>query len=134
MEDCTCALYGARKSDPINHHRFKVFQEAYGSKNAEKAFHRLKGIDSNSIPPCKAAVKEKIARTNSVARMWHAAWTNTVSKHPALGWELVDNSYITIWFNLPQMPDCVVPESVSIGEGSEEDENGYSTEIDSDDK
>ncbi len=25
------------------------------------------------------------------------------------------------------MPDCVVPESVEIGEGSEEDENGYST-------
>ena len=59
IEDYACALFGARKMVPINHYRFKVFERAYGPKDAAKPFKRVKGIDASGIPPCAAVLKQK---------------------------------------------------------------------------
>ena len=65
--------------------------------------------------------------------MWNVACTNSITKHPAFGWELVKNSYNIIWFNGPQMPDSVVLEIVPDADDAEEDVEDYSSEEDCND-
>ena len=125
----TAAIYSSKKTTQLNEHRFRVFEKAYEPKDIEKPLEKLKGVDSSSIPPCESEVKMKIARTAFVARYWHTAHLNYVTKEPESGWELVDGSYRFIWFDGNQIPDTVVPETVEELE-SDSDEDERRAEID----
>ena len=104
LEENTAKLYDAKKTMPLNEHRFMVFEKSFGPKKGKQLFSRLKGVDASSIPPCKNVVLQKIHRSNFVAMTWHVACNNAVPKDPQQGWELVDNSYQTVWFTGPRCP------------------------------
>ena len=82
IENYTWVLYGARKSVPLNCHRYRVFDKAYRAKDSKKPFQKLKGIDASAIPPCESVISQKIARTSFVTRMWHVTYANSVPKCP----------------------------------------------------
>lgn len=128
IKDYTCALYGARKIVPLNKHRFRVFEKAFGPKDEARPLHRLKGIDASDIPPYEAVVEQKVLRTNFVARMWNAACNNRIPKQPDFGWEMSNESYRVVWFDGPQMPESVVPEAGPNGNDEENDEEDSSTD------
>ncbi|KAG1693158.1 Complement component receptor 1-like protein [Nymphon striatum] len=85
LEEYTSKLYGEKKTLSLNMHRYQVFEEIVWSKEG-----------------------------NFVAMTWHAACNKHIPKEPKKGWELVDNSYQTVWFTCPQMPDSVVPDSTGL--------------------
>jgi len=129
LEENTAKLYDAKKTMPLNEHRFMVFEKSFGPKKGKQPFARLKGVDASRIPPCENVVQQKIHRSNFVAMTWHVACNNAVPKDPQQGWELVDNSYQTVWFTGPQMPDRVLPNPGDLGD---DDDDTGPTDPDSD--
>ena len=84
-------MYVAKKTIPLNKHRFMVFEKTFGPKSGSQPFASLKGVNASSIPLCEQVVKQKIHRSNFVAMMWHSACENQLEKVPKEGWELVNN-------------------------------------------
>jgi len=118
IEDFTCLLYGAKKPMALNKYRHRVFEIAYAPKDPAKPFAKMKGVDASSLPPCEAEVRQQIERTAFVAKYWHDAHLNSVTKIPSKGWELIDGTYRFVWFEGDQLPDDVIPEKQK-----EDDEN-----------
>ena len=71
---------------------------------------KLHGIDSSSIPSCKAELTQHIRRDGFVARTWGAANQTHITTHPTPddGWELTDDTYVTVWFQRPQLPQILL--------------------------
>ena len=92
IEDFTCLLYGAKKPMALNKYRHRVFEIAYAPKDPAKPFAKMKGVEASSLPPCEAEVRQQIERTAFVAKYWHDAHLNSVTKIPSKGWELIDDT------------------------------------------
>lgn len=123
--DFTAKMYGAKKTIPLNRHRFLTFEKTFGPKEGRHPFASLKGVDASCIPPCEDVVRQKIHRSNFVAMMWHSACKNILPKAPQEGWELKNNEYKFVWFTCRQMPDDVVPDE----EPDELEDDGNVTDI-----
>ena len=109
LQDFVCNLYGARKSIPLNKHRFNMVEKTYKPKsNAKCPFTNLKSIAGSSIPPCEAELMPHIDRSAFVARMWGSAYQKDLEKTPENGWEYINNNFRFIWFNGDQMPNVLV--------------------------
>ena len=92
---------------------------------------KLHGIDSSSIPSCKAELTQHIRRDGFVARTWGAANQTHITTHPTPddGWELTGDTYVPVWFQGPQLPQILVADdqvpdedtTVDVSSSDEED-------------
>ena len=138
----TAAIFGDKNSQrhSLNDYRYQAFEKAFGPKaTSRNPFQKMKGIDPSSLPPCEAELRQHLRRASFIAKMWSTADEPIIDQYPnsTNGWELSDNSYHIIWFDSPQLPDALVPESVSSDEEEDErqelssdDDHGSSDESD----
>lgn len=100
VQEFTALLYGIKQCYNINDARYQLFQKTYATtKDKEHFIKKIKGIESNLIPPCWISLKQKILRTIYVNSMWlHAIDACCVKLKPEdCGWFL-DGYLKPTWF------------------------------------
>jgi len=74
IEAFTCTMYGYKTATSLNRVRYQAFEKAYSpSVKSTNPFHRLKGVDASSLPPCRAEFLLHLDRSAFVAMMWSSA-------------------------------------------------------------
>ena len=123
VERFVSRIYGAKKNQYINEHRFEIIQRTYGKTN-EKEVHRREHCSSLFK---RAAPTHKYV--SFVVRMWASAHTATLEKAPLVkdGWEIEESRYRIIWFQGNQLPEVLDPK-LTVPEV-----NGDETEADEED-
>ncbi|KAF2891199.1 hypothetical protein ILUMI_14974, partial [Ignelater luminosus] len=100
VQEFTLLIYGIKYCTSINKARYCMFQKSYGTKKDKEQFmKKIKGIDSNLIPPCWKSLKQKILRTIYVNSMYlHATDACCVKLRPEdCGW-FFDGYLNPTWF------------------------------------
>ena len=78
VQQFTSLMYGIKKCASVNSARFQLFQKTYCNAKNDNAFLRkVKGFNSNTIPPCWESLKQKVLRTIFVNCMWQNATNAT---------------------------------------------------------
>ena len=81
VQEFTALLYGIKNCFNINEARYMLFQKTYATCNNKEHFiKKIKGMDSNMMPPCWKSLKQKILRTIYVNSMWHYATNSSCVK------------------------------------------------------
>lgn len=71
VQEFTSSMYGVRNCTSVNDARHRIFLKNYSAKeDSEHFLKKIKGFDSNSIPPCWISLTQKILRTIFVNSMW----------------------------------------------------------------
>ncbi|KAJ8721887.1 hypothetical protein PYW08_004289 [Mythimna loreyi] len=71
VQEFTASMYGIKNCTSVNDARHRIFMKTYAAKeDGENFFKKIKGFDSNSIPPCWISLLQKILRTIFVNSMW----------------------------------------------------------------
>ena len=91
-------IYGAKDNTKLtlNEHRYKIFENGYGTNSSSKnPLAKLKEINSSSIPACEAELNMHIKRAAFVAQMWANADSTEIQQHPdeTNGWDLESGCY-----------------------------------------
>ena len=113
LQNFTASIYGAKDGTNLNKHRYQKFEKGYGPKmKGKNPLAKLKGIEASAIPPCESECNMHIRRVAFVAKMWAKADQLEIRQDPEErnGWQLVDGSYVPIWFEGEQLPNGLVPE------------------------
>ena len=67
-------------------------------------------MDASSLPPCQRVLREKIARTRYICRLWRSSTfpsPPTVPTPETSGWNLKDNQYKIKWFDGDLAPKAI---------------------------
>ncbi|KAF2889207.1 hypothetical protein ILUMI_16966, partial [Ignelater luminosus] len=100
VQEFTVLIYGIKYCTSVNKARYCMFQKSYGTKKDKEQFmKKIKGIDSNLIPPYWKSLKQKILRTIYVNSMYlHATDACCVKLRPEdCGW-FFDGYLKPTWF------------------------------------
>ena len=98
----------------MSEQRYSVFERGFRpSAKLKNPLEKLKGVNATQIPPCESEIRQQIKRASFVARMWGAANQSEIQQHPTEydGWTMQNESYEIIWFDGPQLPAALVPET-----------------------
>lgn len=131
LEKFTCSLYGMPKLSKVNDVRLALFQQKYAPKHGERQpLDKIHGVNPSNMPPCHAALTNKVHRTNYVANMWKHATTPNPSELKAEehGWLLKDNHYAIHWYDGSQLPESIV-NILSEDDAQQEDTSDEVTEV-----
>ncbi len=110
MEQFVCKMYGHPKASTANEARYKIFLKKYAPKKNEEPLEKLKGLNPNSMPPCKSVLINKLKGVEFVVRLWKRAMQPVpCSQQPTdHGWYVDDNGrYAPRWYDGSQVPDVV---------------------------
>ena len=86
IEEFTCRMYGHKRLKDINKARFLTFCHKHKPAKTSSPFEGIKAIDPTTFPPCRKVLKQKIQRSNYVARIWQEA----TSPNPSMGMQATD--------------------------------------------
>ena len=98
LEKYVCQLYGQKKISDVNV-RMHLFFQKYQQKEDTERLSFVKKYDGCLLPPCRRVLKEKIKRTQLVARKW----ISSADAHPpnddpeGFGWLLGDHLFHVKW-------------------------------------
>ncbi|CAH0687786.1 unnamed protein product [Spodoptera exigua] len=71
VQEFTASMYGIQNCTNVNDARYRIFMKNYSAKeDSEQFLKKIKGFDSNSIPPCWISLIQKILRTVFINSMW----------------------------------------------------------------
>ena len=71
VQEFTACMYGIKNCTNVNDARYCIFMKNYSAKEDNEQFlKKIKGFDSNSIPPCWISLTQKVLRTIFVNSMW----------------------------------------------------------------
>lgn len=71
VQEFTASMYGIKNCTKVNDARYRFFLKNYSAKeDSEQFLKKIKGFDSNTIPPCWISLIQKILRTIFVNSMW----------------------------------------------------------------
>ena len=79
LEKNVCQLYGQKKNSDVNDFRMHLFFQKYQQKEDLDILSFVKKYDGSLVPPCRRLLKEKIKRTQLVARKW----ISSADAHPS---------------------------------------------------
>ena len=94
-------LYGQKKMSDVNDVRMHLFFQKYQQKEDTKWLSFVKKYDGSLLPPCKRVLKEKIKKTQLLARKW----ISSVDVHlpnddpEGFGWLLGDHKFHVKWYD-----------------------------------
>ena len=120
-EKFVCQLDNGKKVKLVNEPRFDMFLTKYKTTD-EQHFNEVKKKDASSLPPCQRVLREKIARTHYICRLWRSSIFPSPPTAPTpetSGWNLEDNHYKIKWFD-GGLPTKVIDISTS-EEGNDDD-------------
>ena len=134
-EAFVCTLYGKPCLTSINDARFAIFQQVCAPKRKDAPLEKIKTTDSSLLPPCKAALTEKLKRVNLVASVWKNA--NKLDPYfldpKQNGWILDNSTYKMKWFTGLQIPHSVCKHIVDQPETEPEVDIVYNSSSDESD-
>ena len=90
-----------------------LFFQKYQQKEATERLSFVKKYDGSLLPPCRRVLKEKIKRTQLVAKKW----ISSVDAHPpndereGFGWLLGDHKFNVKWYDgktTPKLLDIIL--------------------------
>ncbi|KAH9635594.1 hypothetical protein HF086_012263 [Spodoptera exigua] len=71
VQEFTASMYGIQNCTNVNDARYRIFMKNYSAKeDSEQFLKKIKGFDSNSIPPCWISLIQKILQTVFINSMW----------------------------------------------------------------
>lgn len=71
VQEFTALMYGIKQCTSVNDARCRIFQKNYSTQKDNEVFlKKVKGFDSNAIPPCLNSLNQKVLRTIFVNSMW----------------------------------------------------------------
>lgn len=91
LQEFTSQMYSIKNCKRVDSARFEIFQKLYSGNELNDVFlKKVRGFDSNLIPPCYRSLKQKFLRTIYVTSMWlNATSPNCVTfSFEEYGWEM----------------------------------------------
>lgn len=63
-------MYGQSSCATVTHARFNMFKKMCAPDENQRTLAKLRSVDPTNLPPSKAALREKVKRSNAVAWIW----------------------------------------------------------------
>ena len=113
LENYVCQLYGLKNNSDVSDVRMHLFFQKYQQKEDTERLIFVKKYDGSLLPRCRRVLKEKIKRTQLVARKWILS----VDAHPpnddpeGFGWLLGDHKFHVKWYDgetTPKLLDIIL--------------------------
>ena len=113
LENYVCQLYGQKKNSDVSDVRMHLFFQKYQQKEDKERLSFVKKYDGSLLPPCRKVLKEKIKRTQLVARKWIlSADARPPNDDPeGFGWLLGDHKFHVKWYDgetTPKLLDIIL--------------------------
>ena len=108
-EKFVCQLYDGKKVKLVIELRFDMFRTKYKTTD-EQHLSEVKKMDASSLSPCQRVLREKIARTHYICRLWRSSIFSSPPAAPTpetSGWNLEDNQYKIKWFDGYLAPNAI---------------------------
>ncbi|KAJ8677787.1 hypothetical protein QAD02_013574 [Eretmocerus hayati] len=126
LEKFVCSMYGCKKMSEVDEARLFLFEKAFGCRNEQEQFNKMKTFDGSKLPPCKLELQQHIKRTIYIAKIWSNAHLQKPSELSATdhGWIEVDGKLHFKWFEGDQVPSSVgdvLTQEHTVPPGSAED-------------
>ena len=86
-----------------------MFRTKYKTTD-EQHLSEVKKMDASSLSPCQRVLREKIARTHYICRLWRSSIFSSPPAAPTpetSGWNLEDNQYKIKWFDGDLAPKVI---------------------------
>ena len=86
-----------------------MFRTKYKTTD-EQHLSEVKKMDASSLSPCQRVLREKIAKTHYICRLWRSSIFSSPPAAPTpetSGWNLEDNQYKIKWFDGDLAPNAI---------------------------
>lgn len=124
VEKLVCAVYGHPLYVSVSEVRYSLFKKKTSPLRICNPLSKLRSVDPTLLPPPKAALEQKVKRSNAVAWMWKRANLSNPLEDidpTCHGWNLENGKYQVKWYEGSMSPEFIIPPENEDTSGSEDE-------------
>ena len=100
VEGFACAMCGKKRFKSVDELYLELFLKKYKPNNDALA-HKIRKLDSATLPPCSRVLFKELKRSSYIARLWKNCLNAIPQDQDVLsfGWRTKDGNYNIKWFD-----------------------------------